>query len=218
MYPLEEARNKIISKIKEALSQLKYKCDIKLETPPENMGDFAFPCFVLAPVANKKPTDIAKEIAGKIKKDKWIEKIEIKGAYVNFYLNIDHLKETTFNIISKKQEQYGYLDKKNKKVIIEHTSANPNGPLHVGRARNPIIGDTLVRIFKAAGYDVQSQFYLDDMGKQVAILTWGVNHLKPSDIPKSSYNKPDHQTVGQVQVPESEQDLSGHPSGWRKPG
>jgi len=199
MYTLEEARSKIISKIKEALSQLKYKSDIKLETPPGNMGDFAFPCFALASVAKKKPTEIAKEIAGKIKKDKWIEKTEIKGAYVNFYLNIDQLKETTFNIISKKQEQYGFLDKKNKKVIIEHTSANPNGPLHVGRARNPIIGDTLVRVFKAVGYNVQSQFYLDDMGKQVAMLTWGVNHLKPSEIPKSVYDKPDHQTVGYYQ-------------------
>ena len=48
--------------------------------------------------------------------------------------------------------------KKGKKVIIEHTSANPNGPLHVGRARNPIIGDTLVRIFKAAGFDVECDF------------------------------------------------------------
>ena len=72
-----------------------------------------------------------------------------------------------------KKEKYGTFEKKNKKVIVEHTSANPNGPLHVGRARNPIIGDTIVRIFKAAGYNVESQFYVDDMGKQVATLMWG---------------------------------------------
>ena len=85
-------------------------------------------------------------------------------------------------------------------MIVEHTSANPNGPLHVGRARNPIIGDTIVRIYKAAGYNVESQFYLDDMGKQVAILAWGVNNLDPKRIPKSNYDKPDHNTVGFYQI------------------
>ena len=90
--------------------------------------------------------------------------------------------------------------KKGKKVIIEHTSANPNGPLHVGRARNPIIGDTLVRIFKAAGYDVESQFYLDDMGKQVAILAWGVNNIEKRNIPVPENKKMDHQYVGFYQI------------------
>jgi arginyl-tRNA synthetase len=70
----------------------------------------------------------------------------------------------------------------------------------VGRARNPIIGDTIFRIYKAAGYNVESQFYLDDMGKQVAILAWGVNNIDPKDIPKSDYDKPDHKTVGFYQV------------------
>ena len=102
--------------------------------------------------------------------------------------------------ILENKEKYGYLQKKNKKVIVEHTSANPNGPLHVGRARNPIIGDTIVRIFKAAGYNIESQFYLDDMGKQVAILAWGVNNLNPKDIPKSEYDKSDHKKVGFYQL------------------
>ena len=103
------------------------------------------------------------------------------------------------SIIDKK-EKYGYLKKKKQKVIVEHTSANPNGPLHVGRARNPIIGDTIVRIYRAAGYNVESQFYLDDMGKQVAILAWGVNNLDPKDVPESDYDKLDHKTVGFYQL------------------
>jgi len=94
------------------------------------------------------------------------------------------------------KEKYGHLQKKNEKIIIEHTSSNPNGPLHIGRARNPIIGDTLVRIFKASGYSIESQFYLDDMGKQVAILTWGVNNIDPKNIPKTDYDKSDHKSVG----------------------
>ncbi|HEY0089841.1 MAG TPA: arginine--tRNA ligase, partial [Candidatus Lokiarchaeia archaeon] len=166
-YPLNQAKSEIISSIEKVLSELNYKYEIKLEIPPsEEMGDFAFPCFLLAPIAKKSPIDIAKEISSRIEKNKWIEKTQVKGAYVNFFLDKDYLNTSTLKSIIDRKEKYGFLEKKNKKVIIEHTSANPNGPLHVGRARNPIIGDTVVRIFKAAGYDVESQFYVDDMGKQ----------------------------------------------------
>ena len=195
-YSLFEAKLQITSALKDALSKLKYKSEVKLEIPPGEMGDFAFPCFPLVPVAKKSPNEIAKEIASKIQKNKWIEKVDAKGAYVNFYLDKNSLKSNVLKTIFDKKEKYGFLESKNKKVIVEHTSANPNGPLHVGRARNPIIGDTIVRIFKAAGYSVKSQFYLDDMGKQVAILAWGVNNLKESEIPKAESEKPDHKTVG----------------------
>jgi arginyl-tRNA synthetase len=154
----------------------------------------------LAPIVKKSPNKIAKEITKKIEKTKWIKKIETKAAYVNFFIDTKNLKISTIKFILKKQKNYGHLQKKNKKVIVEHTSANPNGPLHVGRARNPIIGDTIVRIFRAAGYNVESQFYLDDMGKQVAILAWGVNNLNSRDVPNSEYDKPDHKTVGFYQL------------------
>jgi len=196
IYPLDKARREITSLLKHVLSQLKLDCDVKLERPPENLGDFAFPCFPLASTAKKPPKDIAEDIAKRIPRSKWIERVEASSGYVNFFIDNEFLAVSTLQLILKKRECYGVLQKKHKKVIIEHTSANPNGPLHVGRARNPIIGDTLVRIFKAAGYDVESQFYVDDMGKQVAILAWGVNNLDPKDITKSDYDKPDHQKVG----------------------
>jgi arginyl-tRNA synthetase len=204
-YTLIEAKQEVICLLKKTLSRLSIRLNEDffekiLEAPPENMGDFAFPCFSLSPLLKKSPNKIAEEIKNKLKKSKWVEKVEIKGAYINFFLDKKNLKNLTLKSIYEKKEDFGYLNKKNKKVIIEHTSANPNGPLHVGRARNPIIGDTIVRIFKAAGYEVESQFYLDDMGKQVAILAWGVQNLKNVDIPKSDFNKPDHKTVGFYQV------------------
>jgi arginyl-tRNA synthetase len=198
IYPLNEFKNEIILQLKEILSSI--ECEIKLETPPEDMGDFAFPCFQLASVFKKSPKDIAIELSKKIKVKKWIKKSEGRGGYVNFFVNDSYLISSTLTSIFKMKGKYGHLQKKNKKVIIEHTSANPNGPLHVGRARNPIIGDTLVRLFKAAGYNVESQFYLDDMGKQVAILTWGLRNLDVKQIPKSKFDKPDHQHVGFYQV------------------
>ncbi|MDH7507387.1 MAG: arginine--tRNA ligase, partial [Candidatus Thermoplasmatota archaeon] len=143
IYPLNQAKSEIISSIEKVLLDLNCKSEIKLETPPsEEMGDFAFPCFSLASIFKKPPADIAQEISNKIEKTRWVEKIQVKGAYVNFFLDKNYLNNLTLKFIISKKEKYGFLEKRNKKVIIEHTSANPNGPLHVGRARNPIIGDT----------------------------------------------------------------------------
>ena len=196
-YPLYEARNEIISILQKAVSNLKYKAEIKLEIPPEEkMGDFAFPCFSIAKTAKKSPDSIAEDITKTIKKTSWIEKIERNGAYVNFFIDKKKIASKTLESIVNNRGKYGFLERKNKKVIVEHTSANPNGPLHVGRARNPIIGDTIARIYKTAGFNVETQFYLDDMGKQVAILAWGLNNLDPKQVPQPDYEKADHQKVG----------------------
>jgi len=192
-YAFEEFKNEIITQLNKLLSSS--KVELKIEFAPEGMGDFSFPCFSLSSVLKKSPNEIAKDLSVKIKKGKWIKKSEVKGGYINFHINEFLLIKKTFDSILDLDGRFGYLEKKKKKVIIEHTSANPNGPLHVGRARNPIIGDTFVRIFKAAGYDVESQFYLDDMGKQVAILTWGIDNINKDDISKPKIKKPDHESV-----------------------
>ena len=200
MYPLDQCKKEITAELQKVVTKYHSNEEIKVEIPPEGMGEFAFPCFSLAPLLKKSPMDIAKEIAANIPKNNWITTVEAKGGYVNFFIDTNCLTAATLQSILEKKDTYGYLPKKGKKVIIEHTSANPNGPLHVGRARNPIIGDTLVRIFKAAGYDVESQFYLDDMGKQVAILAWGVNNIDHRHIPASENKKADHQNVGFYQT------------------
>ena len=89
--------------------------------------------------------------------------------------------------------------------MIEHTSANPNGPFHVGRARNAILGDTLVRLHRLHGNEVCAEYYVDDMGKQVAVLAWalanlsteGVNVILTNREPVNPTweNKPDHDRV-----------------------
>ncbi|MFA5102621.1 MAG: arginine--tRNA ligase [Candidatus Thermoplasmatota archaeon] len=200
MYPLDEGKKEITEHIHKILTMYHLPYEVRVEIPPGNMGDFAFPCFPLAPLLKKSPADIAQEIATAIPKTDWIATVEAKGGYVNFFIDNSRLASVILSSILEKKQTYGHLQKKKKKVIIEHTSANPNGPLHVGRARNPIIGDTLVRIYRAAGYDVESQFYLDDMGKQVAILAWGVHHLEQKDVPPSENTKADHQMVGYYQL------------------
>lgn len=200
MYPLQQCEKQILQELQKILSKYHIKNKIRIEIPPYKLGDFSFPCFSVASYIKKNPINIAQDIASHISKIPYIKKIEAKGGYVNFFIDDVYLNSTTLRLILEKKDTYGYLKKKKKKVIIEHTSANPNGPLHVGRARNPIIGDTLVRIFKAAGYNVESQFYVDDMGKQVAILAWGINNVDKKNIPLPKHKKADHQMVGFYQI------------------
>jgi arginyl-tRNA synthetase len=77
--------------------------------------------------------------------------------------------------IDKKGNNYGRGDKKNIKIILEHTSANPNGPLHIGHLRNAIIGDCLKRILEFYGYEVETHYYVNDMGRQMALVVYGID-------------------------------------------
>jgi len=196
-YPLDEFREEIENSLTTALTDRGVNLEeIKLETPPSpDIGDLAFACFSLAKILKKSPVEIAEEIAKVVEPKGWIKKVETDRGYVNFFIDEDKLAKETIKLIRKLDEQYGGFEKKREKVIIEHTSANPNGPLHVGRARNPIIGDTLVRLYRFYGYNVEAQFYVDDLGKQVAILAWGLKNIDPSILPEPSRDKPDHYLV-----------------------
>ena len=196
-YPLDEFRKEIENSLTTVLRDRGISLkEIKLEVPPSpDIGDLAFACFPLAKILKKSPVDIAEEIAKVIQPKRWVKKIETDRGYVNFFIDEDKLAKETVKLIRELDEQYGGFEKKREKVIIEHTSANPNGPLHVGRARNPIIGDTLVRLYRFYGYNVEAQFYVDDLGKQVAILAWGLKNIDPSILPEPSRDKPDHYLV-----------------------
>lgn len=199
MYPLEACRQEVVQVLSQTLDRLGFPAEVRLETPPAGMGMFAYPCFALAPIAKKAPQVIATTIAAEIASGDWIDHAEAHNGYVNFYLKQTRLNDATLKSILEQRDRYGYLESRPDHVIVEHTSANPNGPLHVGRARNPIIGDTLTRLFRAAGFQVASQFYLDDMGKQVAILAWGVHHVDPGTVPEPLIDKADHRFVGYYQ-------------------
>jgi arginyl-tRNA synthetase len=118
--------------------------------------------------------------------------MERAGGYLNFWVDPVQLTDLTLKAIIDLGRSYGTLPKKGISVILEHTSANPNGPLHVGRARNPIIGDTVARLLKANGYDVTTEYYVNDSGMQVATLVWGYLNLERDS---RSDEKPDHRYV-----------------------
>jgi arginyl-tRNA synthetase len=172
-------KDEISEAVSKTLKELNVETEIVIDRAPHGMGDLAFPCFPLAKKLKKSPDAIAKDIASRIKPKDLIERIEAKGGYVNFTVSFDKLAQKALDEALSKKERFGTPDKKKgARVLLEHTSVNPTGPIHVGRARNPIIGDTLARILRQAGYDVTTEFYVNDVGRQAVVMTWGVKHLK----------------------------------------
>jgi arginyl-tRNA synthetase len=134
--------------------------------------------FILAKKQKTSPAKIAQNLVGTINNIPEFREIgarsEAKGPYVNFILDTSYLYESLQAAV---KPGYGSLPKKGIRIVLEHTSANPNGPLHVGHIRNSIIGDTLARVFRKAGYGLEVQYYVNDMGRQIAIVVWGFDNL-----------------------------------------
>jgi arginyl-tRNA synthetase len=172
---MDKFREEIIKSLKKEV-----KTDIELEVPPKpDMGDYAFPCFSLAKIYKKNPNEIANELSTKIKTNKFITEIKAIGPYLNFFVNKDSLTEGTLIKILKEKDKYGSSNiGKNKKLILEHTSINPNASPHVGRARNALIGDALARVLRFQKYKVEVHYYVNDIGKQIAMLVLASKNKK----------------------------------------
>src|SRR3989338_2595957 len=146
--------------------------DAVLEVPPNpEMGDYAFPCFVLAKEWKKPPNDIAKELSQKFRPTKSVNEARAIGPYLNFFVNKGKITLETINDIIRQKGKYGSSGiGKGKKILLEHTSINPNASPHVGRARNAIIGDSIARTLRFLGNKVETHYYVNDVSKHVAIL------------------------------------------------
>jgi arginyl-tRNA synthetase len=137
--------------------------------------------FTLAKQKKQSPFLIAKDLAAELVTDPVLKgiTIEAKGPYINFIFGREYVSEAVKEAV---KPGYGSLTKKETRIVLEHTSANPNGPLHVGHIRNSIIGDTLARVFRKAGYGLEVQYYVNDMGRQIAIVVWGFENLDSTPV------------------------------------
>ncbi len=184
-----------IKSLKNAIKTIGYEipAEIKVEEPPNSdLGDLASTVsFQLAKQLKKPPIEITKTILDIIEVPEVFKSVEMKGPYINFFINYDNFSKIVLESINK---DYGKLEPKNEKIILEHTSANPNGPLHIGHIRNSIIGDSLARILKSAGYEVETQYYVNDMGRQIAIIVWGLLNF---DYKIEENEKVDHE-IGKI--------------------
>ena len=157
--------------------------NIDLEIPPQHeMGDFAFPCFSLAKEWKKSPNEIAIELSKKFKPGDLIREARAMGPYLNFFADRNVISQSTIKEILKQKEKYGSSTGKKEKILVEHTSINPNASPHVGRARNAFIGDSIVRILKFQGHKVETHYFVNDVGKQIAMLVLGADGKKKVDF------------------------------------
>ena len=166
------------------------------EVPSVEGADLAVPCFTMAKALRKAPAAIAQDLAAAISPSGSIASVSAVNGYLNFAMDQKALVKGTMEDIISMGDRYGSHPDKGVRVNVEHTSTNPTGPIHVGRARNPIIGDTLARCFAMCGYETTTEYYVNDVGKQVVILTWGVNNLTEDQVDMTEdRDKTDHKWV-----------------------
>jgi len=134
--------------------------------------DLAFPVHRLAAAAHRPPAEVASELAAVFPRQAPFPRVAAEGAYVNLGLDPVELVRVTLGLALERGADYGRGPAGGPTVCVEHTSANPTGPFHIGRVRNAIIGDTLARAIRASGAPVTTQYYVDDMGRQSAMITW----------------------------------------------
>ena len=162
-----------------------------IETPKDSKnGDYAFPCFRLAKELRKAPPAIANEIKEKIETVEEIEKIEVAGGYLNFFINKTILAKEVLEEISK-AEQYGKSEiGKEKNIVIDYSAPNIAKPFHIGHLRSTVIGGALYNIYKYLGYNVTGVNHLGDYGTQFGKLIEGYKMWgKEYDIEKDPINE-----------------------------
>ena len=162
-----------------------------IETPKDSKnGDYAFPCFRLAKELRKAPPAIASEIKEKLEPVEEIEKVEVAGGYLNFFINKSTLAEEVLGEISK-TEQYGKsIVGEGKNIVIDYSAPNIAKPFHIGHLRSTVIGGALYNIYKYLGYNVTGVNHLGDYGTQFGKLIEGYKMWgKEYDIEKDPINE-----------------------------
>lgn len=174
--------------IENLLRELTGEEDVQLGDGGEHADLASTVAFRLAKKRKISPARIAEKLADQLSDALKRQDITVKasGPYLNFSFGETYIRGAVREAL---EPGYGSLPQRNELVCIEHTSANPNGPLHVGHIRNSIIGDTLARAFRKAGFLPEVQYYLNDMGRQIALVSWGIDNL---NMQRKEGEKNDH--------------------------
>ncbi len=189
----EECLGLLVEVLKEDFPDFQFS-SLVLDLPPSmQFGELSSSvCFELAKMIRESPRVLAEKIASRIdvSASSLVERVEAAGGgYINFYADYANFSALTLESARRLDKEYGFVKTEMpKKVIVEHTSVNPVHPIHIGQARNPILGDALARILRARGHEVYTHYYIDDVGRQTAVIAYGYKKL---GMPKPE-GKPDH--------------------------
>ncbi len=146
--------------------------EVKVAPPKRaDQADYAASVAMqLAKPAALPPLEIANRIVKHLTAPDYIGSVEVVGGYINFKLSNTWLRQQVDTIVTQ-GETFAWLDVNNgKRAQVEFVSANPTGPLHIGRSRGAIVGDAMARVLQAAGYEVQREYYFNNAGAQMTNL------------------------------------------------
>jgi len=170
--------------------------DLGIEEPPDGFDAVVASsvAFRLASEAGQPPPAVASRLhdAIDIAQSRYIDAVELTGPYLNVHPGGAYYIDT---IDAARASDFCRLPPVGESVVVEHTSANPTGPVHIGRARNPIIGDALARLLDAAGYDVETHYYVNDAGRQMALFTWAYETFDEDDLPPPARDRIEYDLV-----------------------
>ncbi|MCX8034398.1 MAG: arginine--tRNA ligase, partial [Thermodesulfovibrio sp.] len=169
-----EIRDRLIACLNKL--HIDFSKSLELEIPKnESFGDLSTPLAMdLAKILKKPPKQIAELIVSNIEKDIF-EGIDIAGAgFINFRLKRDFILSKLTLLLEKGEDFFTLSIGKGKKIQIEFVSANPTGPLHLGHGRGAAVGQALANILREAGYNVSTEYYINDAGRQVELLGMSV--------------------------------------------
>jgi len=185
----QECQTALANALKKTVPEIQQPTFTLNKTPNIDYGQLASSlCFELAKKLRQKPLALAQQLVDAMDKSSFnlIEKVEPAGAgYINFYVNFAKFSELTLDSVKKLGFDYGFVKTSEpQKIIVEHTSVNPLHPIHIGQARNPMLGDALARILQYRGHIVSRHYYIDDVGRQSSVVAYGYAKLgrpKPTE-------------------------------------
>ena len=189
----------------------KLEKSIVLEKPKDSsLGHFATPvAFSLAKELKKSPMILADELVLKLENSELFEKIEAVKGFINFTLSKSFIEKLTNEALEKKDD-FAKGDKKDEKILLEYVSANPTGPLHIGHARGAIFGDTLYKVGKYLGYDITTEYYINDAGAQMQLLGISVSLAARDFIFKEKVKYPESYYRGEYLIEIAEKIIEKH--------
>jgi arginyl-tRNA synthetase len=192
----ESCQEALMSALKKLFPEVSVSSALELPPNPEFGELSSSVCFEFAKQLGKKPLALAKQVAEAIDVQSFPLIREVKAAgsgYVNFYVKLLEFSRLTIESARSLDVEYGLVKtEKPSRIIVEHTSVNPIHPINVGQARNPVLGDCIARLLKLRGHDVSRHYYVDDVGRQTAVIAYGYQLLgkpKPEGKPDQFIGK-----------------------------
>ena len=175
-------------------SRLGVHADAEVAEAPEDRGLFSLAMFPYAKALQRPPAEVAAEVAA-IPAPPPFAGLQAAGGYVNLQPDPPSFAAHVLGSVAAVGEPFGASPPVPTRVLLEHTSTNPTGPLHVGRARNPIFADALGRLLRMAGFAVTREYLVNDVGRQMVVQYWGTRHLAPDQVGAPDLDKPDYRYI-----------------------